>query len=167
MCGIKLQTPFVPAAGCHIPLKSPTKTSPKSHLKASAWGSLPNTNTHVGPAGPSGLSFRGKIIMWICLTLEWFPLMFPHSTDLFATSSALMHIRSDSRPPVKPPCPLFPCSSPSELAAFTQSHALSWDELQQHGGQADLMQGVQSVCIVKSIPITPLCSFMSVIVLMK
>lgn len=80
--------------------------------------------------------------------------MFPHRTDLLAASSAVMHISADSRPPVRPPCPLFPCSTPSELAAFTQSHALSWDELQQHGGQADLVQCVQSLCTVKSIPVT-------------
>lgn len=84
--------------------------------------------------------------------LPWIvsPQRFPHRTDLLlASSSAVMHISADSRPPVRPPCPLFPCSTPSELTAFTQPHALSWDELQQHGGQADLAQ-----CTAFSLPIT-------------
>ena len=66
--------------------------------------------------------------------------MLPHRTDLLLASSAVMHISADSRPPVRPPNPLFPRSSPSELRPFTQSHSLSWDELLQHGGQADHVQ---------------------------
>lgn len=44
--------------------------------------------------------------------------------DLSVASAALMHIGADSRPPVGPPCPLFPSSTPSRLHSHTYTHTL-------------------------------------------
>lgn len=123
--------------------------NPKNPLRASASESLPNTHLRDLLIHPwlkwMRLSCRGEIWWFIirselAITLNCFSRTFPRRTDLLLPSGAVMHISADRRPPVRPPCPLFPCSTPSELSAFTQSHALSWDELQQHGGQAALVQ---------------------------
>lgn len=147
-----LHTLSVPAAGCNIP----QQTAPQTHLRASA------SECHVVSAEPVDSAHspsewgcpadEARSRLMICYQnrrsprllagpSDCFTLMFPHRTEPLPASSAVMHISADSRPPVRPPCPLFPCSTPSELSAFTQSHALSWDELQQHGGHADLVQG--------------------------